>query len=90
MSALVGYVTTDFDTLVERFGEPLHESGDGKVTAEWIIKFADGKVATIYDWKTGETPLDTYEWHIGGKNSAVVKRVADLLGVGNNSWSTDR
>lgn len=90
MTSLVGYITTEYNTLVEAFGEPILGSGDGKVSAEWVIKFADGQVATIYDWKTPETPMGTYDWHIGGRRGDVVKRLAVLLGVGDNRWSVDR
>lgn len=90
MSSLVGYITTEYNDLVEAFGEPILGSGDGKVSAEWIIKFSDGQVATIYDWKTPETPMGVYEWHVGGHKAEVVKRLAALLGLGNNSWSVDR
>lgn len=88
MTGLVGYVTTTYADLVEAFGKPL--SGGDKTNSEWIIKFDDGQVASIYDWKMPSTPVYDYDWHIGGSNKAVVARVAAVLGVGNNSWSTDR
>ena len=88
MTGLVGYVTTTYADLVETFGKP--QIGGDKTNSEWIIKFADGEVATIYDWKMPETPVFDYEWHIGGNNSKVVERVAKAIGVGNNCWSIDR
>ena len=86
MTGLVGYVNTTYDDLVNKFGEPM--AGGDKTTCEWIIKFADGEVATIYDWKERSTPKYDYDWHIGGNKAAVVQRVAAALGVGNNCWST--
>ena len=78
-TSLKGYVLTTYDNLVEIFGEPTFlGSEDGKTTAEWIIEFEDGLVATIYDWKMGETPMDLYEWHVGGNSVEVVKRIEDL------------
>ena len=69
-TALVGYIKTNYNDLVEVFGEPRYtSSGDDKVTAEWNLEFDvedECVIATIYDWKVGETPLGKYRWHIGG------------------------
>ena len=79
MTGFLGEVNTTYARLVEVFGEPLSGSGDGKVNSEWIIKFANGEVATIYDWKLPETPTDDYNWHIGGNKRWVVAQVAALV-----------
>jgi hypothetical protein len=79
MTSLMGEVNTTYARLVEVFGQPLSGSGDGKVNSEWIIKFANGEVATIYDWKLPETPTDDYDWHIGGHKRWVVAQVAALV-----------
>lgn len=79
MTSLMGEVNTTYARLVEVFGQPLSGSGDGKVNSEWIIKFANGEVATIYDWKMPETPTDDYDWHIGGHKRWVVAQVAALV-----------
>ena len=69
-TSLQGYIKTNYNDVVEVFGEPRYtSSGDDKVTAEWNLEFdVDDEcvIATIYDWKLGETPLDKYRWHIGG------------------------
>ena len=78
MTSLQGYVNTTYDKLVEVFGEPAVYTGD-KVTCEWSLKFADGTIATIYDYKTDCTPLEEYDWHIGGFNAYAVKRVCETL-----------
>lgn len=78
MSSLQGHVKTTYNKLVEVFGEP-HYRGDGKVTCEWNLRFVDGTIATIYDYKCDETPMGEYEWHIGGYNNFAVKRVTELL-----------
>ena len=81
-SCLQGYCKTEYNTLVEKLGEPLTGfSGDGKVTCEWIIEFPDNTVGTIYDWKTGETPKEEYNWHIGGKGVNVVEKVGEFLNL---------
>lgn len=63
-TALVGYVRTTYAKLVEAFGEPHYRDGD-KVTCEWGFAL-DSVVFTIYDWKESATPMQEYDWHIGG------------------------
>jgi hypothetical protein len=77
MSCLQGYVKTTYANIVTFLGDP-QKSGD-KVNAEWVIKFENGRVATIYDWKEPSIPKDEYEWHIGGYGDSVVYLVGDLL-----------
>jgi hypothetical protein len=79
MTGLVGYVNTTYARLVEVFGQPISGSADCKVNSEWIIKFANGEVATIYDWKEPVTPTDDYNWHIGGNKKWVVAQVSALV-----------
>ena len=85
---LQGYLEVPFSRVVEVFGEP-GESPDGyKVAFEWRITFADGTVASIYDYKAsslygdGDAPTpeqmrdnDFSDWHIGGKT----KRAEELV-----------
>lgn len=88
-TSLVGYIETTRQRIEEVFGAPSYSSNDTfeKVTVEWAIKFEDGTVATIYDWKRYElgTPSSTelYEWHIGGKNrnKDAALLVSEALGV---------
>jgi hypothetical protein len=72
-TSLQGYMQANFHDLVEIFGEP--EDGDGyKTDAEWHVKFEDGTIATIYNYKDGRNycgmsgiGLDEItDWHIGG------------------------
>ena len=76
-TSLRGYVTTTYATIVEKLGEP-DTDGDN---CEWILKFEDGSVATIYDWKTRQTPKDEYEWHIGGNHVGCAELVSVVLGI---------
>jgi len=84
-SSLQGYVTTTRSALIETFGMPTFSSDEEyeKVTTEWIIKFQDGTIATIYDWKRYEegAPVlnEVYEWHIGGYSETAVSRVQETL-----------
>lgn len=86
-TSLRGRIITNYFTLVEKFGEPMtytEDSGDGKVTVKWTIEFMNEetyelKYATIYDWKTGQTPYGQYDWHIGGHSSDVVELITAIV-----------
>ena len=81
MTSLKGEVNTTFSELCEVFGKPDHgpNADMDKVTCEWALKFADGTIATIYDWKTGYTPQNAYSWHIGGHSFDAVMRVDEVI-----------
>lgn len=75
-TCLQGYIHTSFDRLVETFGEPtITDSGDGKTRVEWRLKFSDGTIATIYDWKEHQPLEAVSEWHIGGESHQAVNNV---------------
>lgn len=90
-TSLQGYCDEDttYQELVEAFGEP--EESDGyKVDANWRIKFNDGTVATIYNYKTGKNynedgeGLDVEDmigqhWHIGGNSIEAEQKVRETL-----------
>jgi hypothetical protein len=72
-SSLRGEVTATYKELTDLFGVPT--KGDAyKVDAHWSVKFSDGTVATVYNWKDGKSYLgeqgadvkDITEWHVGG------------------------
>lgn len=80
-TSLVGYVDTDYHTLVRVFGEPDREDQD-KVQAEWRLQFPDGTIATIYDWKRyGMSPESCQVWHVGGFGVEALVNVKDALGL---------
>lgn len=83
-SCLQGETTATFRELCDLFGAP--GEGDGyKVDARWVIRFGDGTVATIYNWKDGVnycgedgTPVvNITDWHIGGFN----RKALDLVQI---------
>jgi hypothetical protein len=87
-TSLQGYVTTTYADLVQTFGEPTRDGDGYKVDAEWIITFADGVVATIYNYKDGRNYCgedglaveDITEWHVGGYGrTGVESRVRECL-----------
>ena len=82
---LVGEIYCSYQYLVEILGEP--EEGTDKTDAEWLIRFEDGTVATIYNWKNGPSYTgvgsveDIREWNVGGhsKNAFfLVQKLMDL------------
>lgn len=75
---LQGTIATTYGKLVETFGEPNGSPGD-KTTVEWILRFPDGTIATIYDWKLNNTPKDLYDWHIGGRTKTAVSAVLSAV-----------
>ena len=81
-----GTVSTTYDLLVSKLGEPRGPSADNKVKAEWIIEGEDGTVATIYDWKLDKIPTDLHEWHVGGITYKARDLVEEVLGVSPTAW----
>ena len=84
MTSLQGYIKCDYKTLVEVFGEPDPHADGYKVDREWVLKFGDGTVATVYNWKNGKNylgpqqglePEEIKEWHVGGKSKMAVTLV---------------
>lgn len=82
MTAYQGEFAITYAELCEIFGPPDIGPNDrdmDKVTCEWKLKFEDGTIASIYDYKVGYTPTCEYEWHIGGHSADAYNRVADTI-----------
>lgn len=88
-TSLVGQIDCGYDHLVRVLGAP-NRDGDGyKVDAEWTLRFDDGTIATIYNWKDGRNYLGAHgarvetirDWHVGGKTDRALYLVAGLLGI---------
>jgi len=80
---LQGDIKTTRASLEAVFGEPtFYEEGE-KVTVLWGLKFEDGTLATIYDYKRGEKgkPALNEEmlYNIGGLSAEAVVRVHEAL-----------
>jgi len=59
-----------------------NENIDNKVNWEWVLKFDDGVIATIYNYKDNYRGKDAKRvWHIGGEDRVVVERVNELFKV---------
>jgi len=85
-SSFQGYITTTYDKLFEILGSPTFTTGDPeeKVNCEWIVNAEtdEGKSIrfTIYNWKTGYTPTEEYEWHVGGYDLDSVDAAHQIIG----------
>ncbi len=72
---LQGYVKTQYNHLVELFGEPYTNLDNHKTDVEWIIPTPYGPAST-YNYKNGYSYLgksglrfeEIDEWHVGGNN----------------------
>ena len=90
-TSLQGYVTTTYDKLLAVLGKPTYTDGDPyeKVNCEWVldVKAVDEwdeddftyETVTIYNWKTGYTPTEEYDWHVGGKSFRAQDLVKEIL-----------
>tara|TARA_R100000353_G_scaffold104097_2_gene75215 strand:+ start:930 stop:1343 length:414 start_codon:yes stop_codon:yes gene_type:complete len=80
---LQGHIDTTYENIVSVLGKQHHNGDDYKTDAEWNIKFEDGTIATLYNWKNGKNYCrdegldieDITEWNIGGHSP----RARDLL-----------
>ena len=66
-------MSVSYFKLIELFGLPTFgkRSADNKVLSEWIIEGDDGKIATIYDYKSGEWDVEfVTRWHLGGNDDS--------------------
>lgn len=86
----VGCITITYQKLVDTFGkETFGFSGDNKCSAEWVLLFEDGTIATIYDYKTnkryygvnGVHKTENTDWHIGGKTEKALELVKAELSL---------
>lgn len=84
-----GYIDCNYNQLTALFGEPDNDQLNSgyKVDWEWMLTFADGTIATIYNWKNGpnycgeaglhETQINT--WNVGGFNAQAVRNIQSAL-----------
>lgn len=82
----LGTISISYYELLKRFGEPT--DGDYyTMDASWSIRFEDGTVATIYNYKNGKNyngpvgiPVEEiYNWNIGGHEPKALDYIIDLL-----------
>lgn len=72
-TSLKGYLEdVNFMDLTLALGEPTFNdpSGDDKVQVEWVVKF-EGKIFTIYDWKTYDREFTEHsltKFNVGSKD----------------------
>jgi hypothetical protein len=87
-SAHVGDIEATYKEICSLFGKPLSYD-KGKVDVHWVVKFNDGTVASIYNWKNGKAYMgddglsvqSIKTWNIGGlsqASSVLVQIAVDL------------
>jgi len=84
-SSHVGNIDATYKEICSLFGKPLSYD-KGKVDVHWVIKFSDGTVASIYNWKNGKAYMgdeglsvqSIKTWSIGGLSqvSCVLVQIA--------------
>lgn len=88
-ASLQGYVKTQYNHLVELFGEPYTDPANYKTDVEWIVPTPYGP-ATIYNYKNGHSYLgvsglrleEMDEWHVGGTNHESYEWIAQQVTTG--------
>jgi hypothetical protein len=98
-TSFTGYMFISYYDLVYYFGEPHKNNTEcDEVDAEWFLKFSDGTVITIYNYKNGKNYLgdegiDVEEigvWNIGSKIShtkfGIIKSVLQKIGKADFSY----
>lgn len=77
---LQGSIKISYASLCKIFGKPIGWTPGGKVQTEWFIRFEDGTVATIYDWKRyGVMPEWISEWNVGGHGEKALQLVKEKI-----------
>ncbi len=82
-------IKADYTELTALFGLPEERTGfTYKIDWSWSIKFDDGTIATIYNWKSGPnyghndvTARDITIWNVGGHSMDAGSLVNKVLGV---------
>lgn len=91
-TCLQGHIDTTYENIVSVLGKQHHNGDDYKTDAEWNIKFEDGTIATLYNWKNGKNYCgeegceleDIIEWNIGGHSPRAVDLLTNLLNKSDN------
>jgi len=79
-SSFQGNIVATYEQLKSVFGDPEINTGpEEKFRYQWTIKFLNGEIATIYDWKINQKLhlmiLKEIKWNIGGYNMSAVGSV---------------
>lgn len=78
---LQGTIQASLTQLFVVFGAPLKAlPGGDNINYIWHLEFADGAIATVYDWNRACTgPHERVTWNIGGKSIEAVGLVHDAF-----------
>jgi hypothetical protein len=85
-TSLQGEINCAYSVLVAAFGEPENNYGS-KTQVQWTVLTPDG-IATIYDWKQGDSylgkgqglyPEEITQWSIGGMSRWVLESIKECI-----------
>ena len=87
---LIGYLEASGDDITRVFGPSMEPNSlDAKTDWEWQVRFDDGTVATIYNYKNGPNyghtdvkQSDVWRWHVGGRDEQAHSRVVEAVNNG--------
>lgn len=85
-TSLKGYISASYEQLFDAFGDANYyrPNKNEKVQIEWTLRFEDGTIATIYDWKKwGYIPAsdEVVEWNVGGHSLRALELVKESLNL---------
>lgn len=76
----IGNTAAAFCDLLNLFGLP-RIGGERDDQIQWDVRFADGCIATIYNWS--DEPESVGNWFVGGTSTRCVERVNTLVSLRN-------
>jgi hypothetical protein len=79
-SMLQSTIQASLAELAFAFGAPVSRPGPS-VTTEWLIRFEDQAVASVYDWKDPARYATTEprSWHVASRTREVAERVHEAF-----------
>jgi hypothetical protein len=88
-TSLINCIDVSYTELKKAFGKPSDDFDNYKSDAEWLVKFEDGTVATIYNYKDGKNYMGINglpktkirNWHVGGNSEKSVELIKKRLGL---------
>ena len=86
-TCLQGRINTSYQTLLYKLPPPIDYYDCYKTEVVWALKFSDGTIATVYNWKNGKNYLEEdgleleeiTEWNIGGHTKKALEYINQLL-----------
>lgn len=81
-TGLIGYLTINYNELLQEFGNPDDHSVKGNTLVRWVLHGTHNSkliVATVYVYKERKPKEEITRWHIGGHNLDALKLVQEIF-----------